>query len=159
MKIITATGIAGILLLCFACKAPEQKQPSQEELKAELREAIDFFNRAFAEADTSKLKSMLTEDYQHSNSYYEAIGKDTWLDYVGQRKADLDSGEMELLNYALDQERIQVIGNTGILSGRISVESRLGSDTTKAAYRITNVWIREEGKWKRAAFHDGRIKN
>ena len=102
---------------------------------------------------------MLTEDYQHSNSYYKAIGKETWLEYVGQRKADLDSGEMELLDYALDQEQIQLIGNTGILSGRISVESRLGADTTKAAYRITNVWIKEEGKWKRAAFHDGRIKN
>ena len=157
MKIITATGIAGILLLCFACKAPEQKQPSQEELKAELREAIDSFNRAFAEADTSKLKSMLTEDYQHSNSYYEAIGKDIWLEYVGQRKADLDSGEMELLDYALDQEQIQVIGNTGILSGRIKVKSRLGPDTSTSAYRITNVWIRDDSIWKRAAFHDGKI--
>lgn len=159
MKTIAATLSSGLLLFRLACKAPQQRQPSQEEVKAELREAIDAFNRAFAEADTSQLKTMLTEDYQHSNSYYEAIGKNTWLEYVGQRKADLDSGEMELLNYALDQEQIQVIGNTGILSGRIRVESRLGTDTTEAAYRITNVWIKEEGKWKRAAFHDGRIKN
>ena len=159
MKTIAPTLIAGILLLCSACNTAQQKISSQEELKSELKTAIDAFNRAFAEADTSLLKSMLTEDYQHSNSYYEAIGKETWLEYVGQRKADLDSGEMELLDYALDQEQIQLIGNTGILSGRISVESRLGADTTKAAYRITNVWIKEEGKWKRAAFHDGRIKN
>ena len=158
MKTIAATLSSGLLLFCFACKAPQQRQPSQEEVKTELKEAIDAFNRAFAEADTSQLKTMLTEDYQHSNSYYEAIGKDTWLEYVGQRKADLDSGEMELLDYALDQERIQVIGNTGILSGRIKVKSRLGPDTSTNAYRITNVWIREDSKWRRAAFHDGKIK-
>ena len=159
MKTLTNILFIGIMLGCFACKEVEQKQPSQEELKTELKEAIDTFNRAFAEADTSQLKHMLTDDYQHSNSYYEAIGKETWLEYVGQRKADLDSGEMELLTYGMDQEKIQLIGNTGILSGRIRVESRLAEDTIRAAYRITNVWIKEEGKWKRAAFHDGRIKN
>lgn len=25
-------------------------------------------------------------------------------------------------------------------------------------YRTTNVWIKEEGDWKRAGFHDGKIK-
>jgi len=159
MKTLTSILLAGIILGCFACKEVEQKQPSQEELKTELKEAINVFNQAFAEADTSLLRYMLTDDYQHSNSYYEAIGKETWLEYVGQRKADLDSGEMELLDYGMDQEQIQLIGNTGILSGRISVKSRLATDTMSATYRITNVWVKEDGKWKRAAFHDGRIKN
>lgn len=158
MKTIALTLSASILLCLLSCKESKQAQATPEELRSELQEAIEVFNQAFAVADTSRLRSMITENYQHSNSYYEAIGKETWLEYIGQRKADLDSGEMELLEYGLDQEQIQILGNTGILSGRISVKSRLGSDTSQVAYRITNVWIKEGGNWKRAAFHDGRIK-
>ncbi|MEL6254275.1 MAG: nuclear transport factor 2 family protein [Bacteroidota bacterium] len=158
MKTFTLTLSVGILLCCSGCKKSEVNQPTQEELKFELREAIDAFNQAFAAADTSRLRTMLTEDYQHSNSYYEAIGKETWLEYVGQRREDLDSGEMELLGYGMDQDQLQIIGNTGILSGRINVKSRFGVDTFKVAYRITNVWVKVGESWKRAAFHDGKIK-
>ncbi|PRX57678.1 nuclear transport factor 2 family protein [Flagellimonas meridianipacifica] len=123
-----------------------------------LMTSIETFNKAFSEGDLKVLDSMTTANYLHTNGSSKVIGKKGWFNYLEKRSKRLQSGEIEVLNYKLDETKIEYFGNSAIVTGKVSVKVKdsLGSKENK--YRITNLWVYENETWKRAGFHDGKIK-
>ena len=146
-----------IVLLTFIlglCHCKNQNPPKSEELLA----AIDTFNIAYVKGDLTTLDSLTTENYLHTNSSSRVIGKTDWFTYLNKRSERLNSGDLRVLDYALEQTKIEFHGSSAIITGRVTVITKDRMGTTKNQYRITNLWVYENGRWKRAGFHDGKIE-
>lgn len=142
-----------ISLSLFYC-ADEKSEITPEKLS----EAIRKFNKAFQDGNNEVLESMVTENYLHTNGNSKSIGKKDWFNYLTKREKEIKSGSLEVLEYKLDEMKMEFSGNLAIVTGKISVTIKKKEGIQKNEYRITNIWISESGKWKRAGFHDGKIK-
>ncbi len=124
----------------------------------ELRSAIEKFNTAFQEGNVELLSSMITDDYSHTNGTSKMIGRDVWLNYLKKRAKDIEAGKIKVLAYTMDELDIQLLQNSAIVTARIQVETQQQDTVVQNAYRVTNIWTFQDGKWKRAGFHDGKIQ-
>nr|WP_298994462.1 nuclear transport factor 2 family protein [uncultured Allomuricauda sp.] len=123
-----------------------------------LMTSIEKFNKAFSEGDLNILDSMTTTNYLHTNSSSKVIGKKDWFNYLEKRSKRLQSGEIEVLDYKLDETKVEYHGNSAIVTGKVTVKVKDSLGSKENQYRITNLWVYENGTWKRAGFHDGKIK-
>ncbi len=145
-----------ILIVLSLCFVNCQQKPSSKS--DELIPTIEKFNSAFAKGNLEVLDSMTTENYLHTNSSSRVIGKTDWFNYLKKRKQKLASGALKVLAYDLEEIKIEHHGNTAIVTGKVKVVTKDSTATKTNQYRITNLWVYEDGSWKRAGFHDGRIE-
>lgn len=145
-----------ISVLFFSCFLLSQCAPEAGSEK-ELVATIEKFNTAFQEGDVELLSTMITDDYSHTNGTSKMIGKDVWLNYLKKRAKDIEAGKIKVLNYAMDDLDIQMLENTAIVTAKIRVKTQQQDTVVENAYRVTNIWTFENGTWKRAGFHDGKI--
>lgn len=144
-----------LLLFFLGCQShntQDQAPPSQS-----LEEAIAEFNAAFAEADVEKLSAMITADYRHTNGHQAPIGRQAWLQYLAKRKTALTAGTLQVSRYELVDPVITRYDGSAMLTGVIEMEGVQDSLPFSKKIRITNLWVIDEGKWKRAAFQDAKI--
>jgi len=126
--------------------------------KEELLQTVDSFNEAFRAGNLVALESMITENYLHTNGNSKTIGKRDWLNYLSKRENEIKSGNLEVIEYKMDDVEIEFYNNVAIVTGKIVVSNKEKGEILNNAYRITNVWVNESGNWKRAGFHDGKIE-
>lgn len=125
---------------------------SQNDERTELEGAIERFNTAFAQSQTQVLEGMLTTNYRRTNSSKKAIDKQNWLSYISKRNKQITAGDLQILEYTMDELEIQMYHNSA------HVTKTLRNDTIiENQYRVTHLWVIENGEWKRAGFHDGKI--
>lgn len=134
-----------------------QKENSVKEEKI-LLERINDFNQAFKENDVERLESMITDSYLHTNGNSKSIDKSSWVQYLNKRKKDIETGDLIVDSYEMEETEIRLYGNVAILTAKVIVVSTRSGDPQKNEFRVTNVWVNEAGNWKRAGFHDGKIK-
>ncbi|NAS11362.1 nuclear transport factor 2 family protein [Poritiphilus flavus] len=144
-----------LLVLIFACSG---KSPDKTANEDTLKTSIENFNQAFASADIEKLEGLITEEYQHTNGNSPAIGKSSWLSYLVKRKSAIESGELVVHDYRMEELKIQQLGGSAIATAKVLVSQTRDSVSEERAFRVTTVWVLEEGTWKRAGFHDGAIQ-
>ncbi len=142
-----------IVLLAIACQGPKIKQAPAEELLP----TINRFNAAFAAADTTILSALLTNDYMHTNSTSGPWGKTGWLNYVQGQRKKLEQGTLKVEEYSMSDFQSQVYGNAAIVSAVITNAGREDTTSFSKSFKVTHLWIYEDGTWKRAGFHDGKI--
>lgn len=106
-----------------------------------IRTLEDGRYRSIVEQDTAFLEGLFHDDcrYTHSNglvdtktSYIEAIRKATF-NYKAVRRV---------------AEEIQVIGDTGIISGHVQLDIEPGGQARTINARVTVTYGRQNGAWK-----------
>ncbi len=158
MKAFNFTTILLATILLSACSDISSSEENKIFNKEELLLAIDKFNKAFAECDIVILESMITENYQHTNGNSKSIGKESWISYLNKRKVEIESGKLIVNNYQMDQAKIEFFHNTAIVTARIVSLMNKQGKIQENQHRVTNLWVNENGKWKRAGFHDAKIR-
>jgi hypothetical protein len=143
-------------MLSLACETEPQK--SKEEQRQELITTIDKFNTAFANSEISVLESMITDNYRHTNGTYEAIDKETWLQYLKKRQQEIETGILTINSYEMSQLNVEFHDNTAITTAKVITSITKNHELAKNEYRVTNIWVYKNGTWKRAGFHDGKIQ-
>ncbi len=141
-----------VLLLAIGCS---KKQPPSLE---GLSDTIEAFNEAFVSGDTTKLASMITDNYVHTNSSWKSFGKEKWLSYMKTRRNKLDDGILRINEYTMDEYSVEPFENTALVTARIISKGTENDISFEKSFRVTNLWVFENGSWKRAAFHDTLIK-
>ncbi|NUM77860.1 nuclear transport factor 2 family protein [candidate division KSB1 bacterium] len=131
-------------------QAPSESSPNEQE----VRDAFTQFSDAFVKADTIVLRSLLADDYVHTNADGGVLDKTRWLAFAKTRHEDLQSGRVRIDTYRNDDLRIRVYGNTAVVTGRNTTIGVRDGQAWKMNLRFTNVWVKREGRWQRAAFHD-----
>ncbi|MEM7104485.1 MAG: nuclear transport factor 2 family protein [Bacteroidota bacterium] len=133
----------------------ERKLSSDE---GELLKAVHQFNVAFKDSDLAMLDSLTTPNYIHTNGNSRAIRKADWFNYLEKRQSQLSDSTLVVKNYSMDEVRTEIYKDAAIVTAKISVDSDKEGNNSENKYRVTNFWVRENGQWKRAGFHDGKIK-
>lgn len=131
---------------------------TKKATKESLTDALYTFNKAFANGNISILSGMLTENYTHTNGSAKAIYKTDWLAYLKKRSEELASGNLTVNNYEMDQIEIEMHKSTAIVTGRVKTSTVYNGESKENEYRVTHLWVHTNNSWKRAAFHDGKIK-
>lgn len=126
----------------------------QVENQETLDDTIQEFNDAFKRGDVAYLKNAITEDYWHTNGNSKPIDGDIWLKYLVKRTKQIESGELAVLKYELSDKVIKYYNDAAIMTGVINIEQRRSGKIETKSFRVTNVWVNVNGKWKRAGFHD-----
>lgn len=77
-----------------------------------------------------------------------------------QDVASLDSppGAFKLISYVPDEMRVHVYGDTAVVTGRVTTESRNGERTVTSQSRFTDVFVKRGGRWQIVAGHSSRIR-
>ncbi|MCG3154377.1 MAG: hypothetical protein DKINENOH_00971 [bacterium] len=131
-------------------QAPSESSPHEQE----VHDAFSRFADAYVKADTAVLTSLLADDYVHTNADGGVLDKTRWLAFAQTRHEDLQSGKARIDTYRNDDLRIRVYGNTAVVTGRNTTIGVRDGKAWKMNLRFTNVWVKREGRWQRAAFHD-----
>lgn len=153
MKLLKHLLIYIVFITCYSCSTKDDTHASQ----ASLTEAINTFNKAFAKGDVKTLASMIADEYKHTNGTSKAIVAKDWLNYLHKRSEDLQSKDLIVHSYDMDQIEMVLYGAAAIVTGRIQTSSTSKGILKENKYRVTHVWIYENHSWRRAGFHDGKI--
>ncbi len=143
------------LILIFtgvACTAPTN------DATEELSQSLKIFNEAFAAADTATLASMITEEYSHMNGTSGPYSRDEWLGYVAGQRQKLIDGQLTIEAYEMDDISITFYERSAVVTGQVSTTGAEGGSRFDKRFMVTHLWVLEDGRWKRAGFHDGRIQ-
>lgn len=157
-----ATNICSLLvclLLPLIFGACTKRQPSKEVLRQELATTVGQFNEAFKNGEKALIESFIATEYLHSNGTSKAIDRTTWLNYITKRAQQIKSGEVTIQHYEMTEQDILINNNFGIVTGKVKVEGINKEGEFSNQYRVTNIWVKEAGRWKRTGFHDGKIQN
>ena len=157
MKTLKALYIVIIIFMFSSCKNSDLTNKSIETSRDELLATITQFNTAFQKGDVATLKTMITDNYIHTNGSSQPIKKEDWLGYLSKRQKQIATGNIEVLAYKMDEVQIELFGSTAIVSAKITTTNKENNEVTTKEYRVTNVWVLQNGNWKRAGFHDGKI--
>ncbi len=140
------------------CKNENNLKSNFSEEKEKLIERFEEFNIAFRDGEIDKLEAMITNNYLHTNSNSKSIRKSNWLAYLAKRKEELTSGKLVVNNYEMNETEVEIYDDMAIVTAKISFSTIKSDEKKENEFRTTNVWVKEEGIWKRAGFHDTRIK-
>jgi len=104
-----------VTLLLFGSLNPAlAEEPCRE---AEVRAAVSAFGQAFLEADVPALGSVLTRNYVHINGRSGSVlNRDEWLRWVESRRAELDSGDLVVSTYRVEDVRVELSRDTAVVT-------------------------------------------
>ena len=149
--------LAVIVLVCSCVRVSEPGNSNLDD-KVVLEVKIKEFNEAFKKADIDRLTELIADNYIHTNGNSKPIGKEEWLKYLKGRKANIESGKLVISNYEMEELQITVHKNSAIVTAKVKSSGLRVSEFFVNEYRITNLWIKDGEYWKRAGFHDTKIK-
>jgi hypothetical protein len=135
-------------------------RPSPDStVRAELRQALAAFRDAFARADAAALDRLLADDYVHTNGGSgQVLDRAAWLGYVRGRRAELDAGVVGIEEYRSSDPVIRLIGTVAVVTHEVTTAGVRKGERFRSRVQVTQVWVREGGRWRRAAFHDSPLE-
>ena len=152
MRLFKTLLIAIIVFNIYSCS--NEKIANKEALLG----TIEKFNKAFQAGNVELIESLVTDNYVHTNGNSKAIGKKDWFNYLNKREKEIKSGNLEVVEYKMEEIEVEFHNTIAIVTGKVLVSSKVKGEIKKNEYRITNIWVNINGNWKRAGFHDGKIK-
>lgn len=138
----------------MGCVISNSNNPTKES----LLEAISEFNDAFSKGHTGTLVTMISDDYLHTNANAKAIESQSWVNYLHKRSKDLESKDLVVHSYDMDQMEVVLYGTSAVVTGRVKTSNTYKGNKNENEFRVTHFWVYENERWKRAGFHDGKIK-
>jgi ketosteroid isomerase-like protein len=143
--------IAFLIHTAFATTGLTQTAESEADVLA----AVERLGQAYRAADMQTLGGLLTDDYVHTNGGSGSrLNRDQWLSWVGSQRELLDSGELRIDTYEVSDTRVELYGNVAVVTGIVRSSGVRNNEPFGVHVRFTNVWVKRDGVWRRAAFHD-----
>ena len=144
---LTATALLFLLAGCggHTVKEPEPTaaDPSTQRAQMELAQVEVAWGRALEAHDTAFFRQTLADDFI-------ATGCTTVLTKA-EFLADLGRAKQAPLPYRLQDTRVRIYGDVGIVTGLITFENPAGPAGPPSRY--TEVWVRRKGRWQAVHGH------
>ena len=144
MKILATIIFATFFLPSFAQKNPTiQATKPSETVRQEIIQVMQHSILAWGVSDTLTLSNLLAPEYRHSDIYGKILARQEWLNYASKPRSvsDYKTEDVEIVLYN---------NNLAVVTGKNSHQSSKSSKRTEL--RFTQVWIKNNGLWKRSAF-------
>jgi hypothetical protein len=110
----------------------------------ELVELSHELVRAVQEHDRARLEALLGAEFSLQGAAGE-LDRGAFLEAA--------SGPYEIEDFAYDEIDPEVYGNTAVLVSRYRQRARLGDRDLTHEMRVTDVWVRRNGRWELVRRH------
>jgi ketosteroid isomerase-like protein len=143
-----------LLLLSAGCGGSHTGQPepstgpATERAQMELAQVEVAWGRALEAHDTAFFRQTLADDFI-------ATGGPTVLTKA-EFLADLGRAKQAPLPYRLQDTRVRIYGDVGIVTGLITFENPTGPAGPPSRY--TEVWVRRAGRWQAVHGHYNTVE-
>jgi ketosteroid isomerase-like protein len=121
-----------------------------DAIKAEIKNLEDRRFQAMIDSDFETLDKLLGDDLIYTHSTAQT---DTRAEYIALCKR----GVFQYLKIARPVERIQVYGDTVVVTGRAQMEVIVEGKPKLLNSRYTNVWIKGAKGWQMAVWQSTAI--
>lgn len=95
--------------------------------------------RSVQEHDTDRLESLLADEFSLDGAA-GTLDRDALLEAA--------KGAYEIEDFAYDEIDPEIFGNTAVVVSRYRQTARLGELDASGDLRITDVWLRRDGRWQ-----------
>ncbi|MGI8480697.1 MAG: nuclear transport factor 2 family protein [Chthoniobacterales bacterium] len=100
---------------------------------------------AYVKRDAGFAERMTTEDFTFIGPDGALLNKPDYLSTI--------TNEVVFTDYKIDQTRVRVYGTTAVVTALGSIIARLGDERLNERYSWTDVFVKQDGEWKRVAGH------
>ncbi|HET7843761.1 MAG TPA: nuclear transport factor 2 family protein [Xanthomonadales bacterium] len=76
---------------------------------------------------------------------------------TGVQEADSLRGAVDYMVFRNEGTKVRLHGDAAIATGVTHVRGRAGTDEFSGAFRFTDTWVRQNGRWLLAASHASRL--
>jgi ketosteroid isomerase-like protein len=141
---------AGILsVLCYSGFAQTKKQPSAGTEETVMRIERELLS-AILKGDASANERYLADTYVFT-------GPDGMVENKAQAIADLKSGDLKLQSASLDAAKVQVYGDTAIVTYSSNDKGTYKGKDISGKTRWTDVFVNHSGRWQVVASHGSMV--
>ena len=130
---------------------------SRADVEAQVRHQVERFADAYRDADVATIDRLLARTYIHSNSGHPPSDRAGYMRWNRTRADRIHSGQWTVEQYALTELSVTVFDASVVATGRVTARGQRETQPWSSDIRFTNVWIKEDGQWRRAAFHDAAV--
>lgn len=134
----------------FAQQANTQKTPTRAEAIAATNTADTQRIEALVKGDLAALETIFTKDLTYTHSNGKVDTKESLLEA-------LKTGATKYLAVTLSDKKHQVYGNTVLVTGVAEIKVKSGENEVSFKARFTEVWTRQKGEWRFAAWQTTRL--
>lgn len=119
--------------------------------EAALKALEEKWDAAGMKGDTAALGAILADTFINTSAEGKVRAKAEVL-------AEMKSGDIKYQNSKVDDMKVYVYGDTGVVSGRWKGKFVLKGKTVDTVERFTDTYIRLNGQWRCVASHGSTIK-
>lgn len=150
MKTVFTIILTMFLLPSFAQQnASIQTTKPSEAVREEIIQVMQTSIVAWGNSDTLALSKLLASEYRHSDIYGKILTRQEWLSYAAKPRSvtDYKTEDVDIVLYN---------NNFAVVTGKNSHQS--SKSTKRTELRFTQVWIKNNGLWKRSVFQGTLIE-
>jgi len=138
--------LSGVLsALCYSGFAQSKEQPSAGTEQTVMRMEREMLN-ALLKGDPSVNERYLADTYVFT-------GPDGTVENKSQALADLKTGDLKLQSASIDGAKVQVYGNTAIVTFSSNDKGTYKGKDISGKTRWTDVFVNQNGRWQLVASH------
>lgn len=136
-----------VLLLTDACAQPQQ-------VETNIETTLTTFAEAFRTGDYETVEAHISDNYVHVNGDGAPYDRVQWLEWYKGYAKEIANGDHVFEDYAVQSLEITRHDDAAYVTGVVRANGERFGEAFTQNIRFTNLWIIENGKWKRAGFHD-----
>lgn len=137
-----------VVLLSVAVAQPANKKADRDE--AALKAVEAQWEAAALKGDVATLETIFADKFISTSPEGQVRNRAEML-------AELKSGDLKILEAKVDEMKIFVHGDTGVVSGRWSGKFIEKGKTLESVERFTDTFVRQHGKWHCVSSHSSPI--
>ena len=146
LRPIVAGTLSLALLVSGAALAADAVPAAGKSDEADVKKAHKQWTDALTKKDAKAAEAVLMEDY----SIIDPGGRPNTRQFILD---GLKGGLLKLDTVDVADMTVRVIGSTGIITSVQSLKGTYDDNDISGRFRVTDVLIKQDGKWKIAAAH------
>lgn len=117
---------------------------NREHTEQEIVRLVDAWAVAELHGDTTFLEKTLTDDFIGIGPLGFMLTKQEWV-------TRHQSGDLQYDSFTLDEVKVRVYNEAAVLTGRQTQNGAYRGNSIQAQFRITLVFVYQEGQWQLAS--------
>jgi ketosteroid isomerase-like protein len=134
------TVMAALAVVVTAFSGVRAGSQSTNPVERELMDLVQRYNDAQVKRDRPTLEKLWADDYLYTHSNGAVMTK-------VQDIADTMSGDMTWTAARLDDMKVRLYGDVGIVTGRLTMEGT-AKQYASGSRRFTDIFVRRGGRWQ-----------
>lgn len=150
MRYVLAAGCALLTTSIAIATQTTSVQDSAKKIEREVVAVDREFDAALGQNDAAALDKLVADDCVFTNDQGKVFGKQYRVGVTTSHRVVFDS-------YAADDVRVQVYGDTAVVTERNTTTSQARDQSHTGQFRYTRVYVKRNGRWQLVAAQKTKI--